>query len=168
MDDAEKELLSSPIFRNLIISNDATTTGVLINFNRDSEYEYLIKERDRLRDLDRLSNEDIEKLEKINEEYEISKKNFDNERHNNINEVRKLIKKFDSDDLEVHLGGVSMIADDTITFVKNDIFIFGIGAIIFILIVLFIVFKNPLWMFACISNCLASLFDLTPICSLSI
>ena len=50
-----------------------------------------------------------------------------------------------------------MIADDTISFVKNDIIVFGLGALIFILIVLYIVFKNPLWMFVCISNCLASL-----------
>ena len=57
----------------------------------------------------------------------------------------------------MHLGGVSMIADDTITYVKNDIVVFGFGALVFILAVLFIVFKNPLWMLACISNCLASL-----------
>ena len=57
----------------------------------------------------------------------------------------------------MHLGGVSMIADDTITYVKNDIVVFGFGALIFILAVLFIVFKNLLWMLACISNCLASL-----------
>ena len=57
----------------------------------------------------------------------------------------------------MHLGGVSMIADDTITYVKNDIIVFGFGALVFILAVLFIVFKNPLWMLACISNCLASL-----------
>jgi hypothetical protein len=50
-----------------------------------------------------------------------------------------------------------MIADDTITYVKNDIIVFGFGALVFILAVLFIVFKNPLWMLACISNCLASL-----------
>ena len=57
----------------------------------------------------------------------------------------------------MHLGGVSMIADDTITYVKNDIVVFGFGALVFILAVLFIVFRNPLWMLACISNCLASL-----------
>ena len=49
------------------------------------------------------------------------------------------------------------MTDDTITFVKNDIVVFGFGALVFILAVLFIVFKNPLWMLACISNCLASL-----------
>ena len=41
-----------------------------------------------------------------------------------------------------------MIADDTITFVKKDIAIFGIGAILFILIVLFLVLKIQFgWLF---------------------
>ena len=47
-----------------------------------------------------------------------------------------------------------MIANDTIAFVKNDIIIFGIGSFIFILIVLYLVFRSPLWMIACIANCI--------------
>ena len=58
------------------------------------------------------------------------------------------ISKFSNNNLKMHLGGVSMIADDTITFVKNDIIVFGIGALLFILIVLYIVFKTP---FGCLS-----------------
>ena len=50
-----------------------------------------------------------------------------------------------------------MIADDTITYVKNDILVFGVGALLFILIVLYIVFRKPIWMFVCISNCISAL-----------
>ena len=78
---------------------------------------------------------------------DVVKKTFDQERHSNINEIRNIIDFFSNNELKIHLGGVSMIADDTITFVKNDIMIFGIGALLFILLVLFIIFKNPLWMF---------------------
>ncbi len=155
--DAENELLNSPIFKNLIISEDATSTGVLVNFKKNTRYEFLINERDRLRDLVNPSKNDLDTLNQIMNEYEIIKKDFDKERHENINEIRKIIEKFSSNNLKIHLGGVSMIADDTISFVKNDIIIFGIGAIVFILIVLFLVFKNPLWMFVCVSNCIASL-----------
>ena len=154
--DAEKELLNSPIFKNLIISEDASSTAVLINFKKDEKHELLIQERERLRNLDEPSKEDIDNLKRINLDYQISKKNFDEKRHNNISEIRKIINTFENK-LDMHLGGVSMIADDTITYVKNDIVVFGFGALVFILAVLFIVFKNPLWMLACISNCLASL-----------
>ncbi len=155
--DAEKELLNSPIFKSLIISEDATSTGVLINFKRNIDHENLLKERDRLRNLKKYTIEDKNNLKKTNLAYEISKKSFDKVRHENINEIRHIISQFSNSKLIIHLGGVSMIADDTISFVKNDIIVFGFGALIFILLVLFIVFKNPLWMLTCISNCLAAL-----------
>ncbi|MBS30788.1 MAG: hypothetical protein CMG39_06485 [Candidatus Marinimicrobia bacterium] len=157
LDEAEKELLNSPIFKNLILSEDATSTGVIINFKKDERYDFLINERDRLKSINQPSKDELIELDTINLEYEASKKNFDKKRHKNINEIRDIINIFSANNLEMHLGGVSMIADDTITFVKNDIIVFGLGAFIFILIVLFFVFKNPLWMFVCISNCLASL-----------
>ena len=155
--DAEKELIESPIFKNLIISEDAKSTGLLINFKKDKDYENLVKEQDRLRSLITFTDEEANLLKKIKQDYNIAKKKFDKQRHDNIEEIREIIKTFSSNNLQIHLGGVSMIADDTITFVRNDIIIFGIGALIFILIVLYIVFKNPLWMLTCISNCLASL-----------
>ena len=64
INEAEKELLSSPIFKNLIISEDASTTGVLINFKRDLDHEYLVNERDRLRSLQNFP-EDINNLKKL-------------------------------------------------------------------------------------------------------
>ena len=38
-----------------------------------------------------------------------------------------------------------MIADDTISYVKKDIFVFGISVTFFLIIVLFIIFKNIKW-----------------------
>ena len=157
LEDAEKELLDSPIFRNLIISEDSTSTGVIINFKRNLQHEFLVKERDRINALQKLTQTELLERENVNLEYKISKKKYDFERHENINEIRNIIQSYSHDNLEIHLGGVAMIADDTITFVKNDIIIFGLAALIFILIVLYIVFRSPIWMFVCISNCIASL-----------
>ena len=164
--DAEEELKESPIFKNLIISSDGTSTGVLINFKISEKYLSLINERNMLKDIINPSKEEISYLNIINKEYNEQKKYYDLQRHNNINEVRSIIKNFSNTDLIINLGGVSMIADDTITFVKNDIVIFGIGALLFILIVLYIVFRNPIWMFVCVSNCLASLIIMIGIVSL--
>ena len=155
--DAENELIKSPIFKNLIISEDATSTGVLINFKRDREFDRIVNERARLLDLENNTSINRSYKKAIETEYEEIKKNFDNSRHENIREIRSIIKTFDKSGLTIHLGGVSMIADDTISFVKNDIIVFGIGAFIFILIVLFIVFKKFTWMLVCIFNCIATL-----------
>ena len=49
--DAEIELLNSPIFKNLIISEDATTTGLLINLKKNLEFDAIVNERIRLNEL---------------------------------------------------------------------------------------------------------------------
>ena len=124
----------------------------------------MIREKDRLNNIKNISQQDIINLNNI--EYDESKRIFDLKRHQNIEEIRNIIAQYGNKGVNIHLGGVSMIADDTITFVKNDIVVFGIGAIIFILIVLFIIFKNPIWMFACITNCFVSLIIMVGIVSI--
>ena len=57
----------------------------------------------------------------------------------------------------MHLGGIPMIADDTITFVKNDMMVFGFGVLIFILLVLYLIFRSPIWIAIALSNCTVSL-----------
>ncbi len=166
LSDAEKELVDSPIFKNLIVSEDATTTGLLINFNNDERYNYIIKERTKLKELDSLSQLEFDYLQKIELEYNDRKQRFDKERNRNIGEIRNIIDTFKNEGLKIHLGGVSMIADDTISFVKKDIIIFGFGALIFILIVLYVIFQKPSWMIVCISNCLSSLIVMIGIVSL--
>tara|TARA_B100000579_G_C22842968_1_gene862657 strand:+ start:423 stop:2837 length:2415 start_codon:yes stop_codon:yes gene_type:complete len=151
--EAEKEILESPIFKNLILSEDATTTGIIVYFKENKEYQNLIKERDSLKNKEILNNSDKEKKIIIENKYQNEKKLVDAERHLNITEIRKIIDNFNTSSIEMHLGGVSMIADDTISFVKNDILIFGIGAFIFILLVLYFIFRNITWMFVSIANC---------------
>ena len=45
----------------------------------------------------------------------------------------------------LHLGGVPMIADDMITFVRNDLVVFGIGVAVFLVIVLGLIFRAARW-----------------------
>ena len=49
-----------------------------------------------------------------------------------------------------------MIADDMMSFIKNDIIIFGFGVLIFILATLWIVFKKIVWIIVPISSCFFS------------
>ena len=88
--EAEKELLNSPIFKDLILSEDRSTTGILINFKKDFEHEFLIKEKDRLNSLEILSKEDKVKLKNIIFMRKV--RNYDRTRHKNINEIRAIIE----------------------------------------------------------------------------
>ena len=163
---AEAEIQKSEIFKDLIISSDLTSTAILVNFKRDLKYEALQKERFNLSYAKNLSSEEIENKKHINDLYNQQKQIFDALRHQNLIEIRELISSFDDSGLKLHLGGISMIADDTISFVKNDIIFFGLGALIFILILLYLVFRSPLWMLFCVANCFAALTIMTGLVSL--
>ena len=147
--DAEEELKKSPIFRELVISEDGSTSAILINLRENERLNKLIKLRS-----EKLSND---KREIINQEYENIKKTNDKKRSQNIFEIRNLIKEFSNQGIEMHLGGIPMIADDTITFVKNDMMVFGFGVLFFILLVLYLIFRSPIWIAIALSNCIFSL-----------
>ena len=54
-----------------------------------------------------------------------------------------------------------MIADDMMTFIKNDIVFFGLGVLLFIIITLWFVFKKLIWIIVPISSCLFSVIIMT-------
>ena len=153
----EKEFTESPIFSELIISKDGTTSGIIINLKENRDFVDISKNRNDLKSLNNLTKSQKKKLSLIEKEYERLKKEIDLDRSSNIKEIRDLILNYNSQDFKLRLGGVSMIADDTISYVKNDIIIFGFGILLFIVLILYLVFRNFLWIFICLSNCLYAL-----------
>ncbi|MDA9838479.1 MMPL family transporter, partial [Candidatus Pelagibacter sp.] len=57
---------------------------------------------------------------------------------------------------KIYLGGIPMIADDMMTFIKNDIVVFGLGVLLFIIATLWFVFRKLIWIIVPISSCLFS------------
>ena len=54
-----------------------------------------------------------------------------------------------------------MIADDMMSFIKNDIIVFGIGVLAFIIATLWFVFKKIIWIVIPISSCVFSVIIMT-------
>ena len=129
------EIVSSPVFRNFVISEDGKTSGIIVNLKKSEE----------LKDLSNKSFEEIEKY----------KDNLKKQNHQNILEIRDVIKSYE-DIGEIHLGGIPMIADDMMSFIKSDIIVFGIGVLIFIIGTLWFVFRKIIWIIVPISSCLFS------------
>ena len=82
--------------------------------------------------------QEILKAEKINyknfiNEYEEYKNLYNVRNHQNIEEIRDVINKY-GENAKIHLGGIPMIADDMMGFIKRDIVVFGIGVFIFIIL----------------------------------
>ena len=91
---AKEEILSSPIFKDLILSQDGETTALLINLERNQKFYDLIKERDRLRSekkLGKLDDGGEGNLKKVINEYEALNEKLNNQRHQNIIEVRSIL-----------------------------------------------------------------------------
>ena len=130
-----KEILSSPVFRNFVISENGKTSGIIVN----------IKKSQKLENIDNLTKEEIE-----NWKDKIKKKN-----HENILEIRQIIQSYD-DVGKIYLGGIPMIADDMMTFIKSDIIVFGLGVFLFIIATLWFVFRKLIWVIVPISSCLFS------------
>jgi len=113
---AKEEFLTSPLYSKSLVSEDFTTTAILINLHTG-----------------------------------LSK----DENHHNIVNIRKIIQNFENNG-KLHLGGVSMIADDMIEFVKNDLQTFGIVVFLILIAVLFILFRKIKWILIPIGICTVS------------
>ena len=129
------EILNSPVFRNFVISEDGKTTGIIINIKKD----------EKLKEFEGKSKNEIENYKDT-----IKKKN-----HKNIIQIREIIKTYNHVG-KIHLGGIPMIADDMMSFIKNDIIVFGIGVLLFIIATLWFVFRKLVWIIVPISSCFFS------------
>ncbi len=56
-------------------------------------------------------------------------------------------------DAQLFLGGISMIADDLISFIRKDLKIFGLGVLFFLIVVLGFIFRNKRWVILPILCC---------------
>ena len=149
---AKKEILESPIFKNLIVSEDGQLTSLIVNLKRDEQFVELLRKRNDLRAKEKLKIEEEKELKKILVEYDKRKRNLKKINHQNIAAIREVIKEF-TDTGEIHLGGVPMIADDMIEFIKSDLVNFGVGVFLFIIITLIVVFRELRWVALPLLNC---------------
>ena len=154
---AEEEILSSPIYKNLIISEDGETTALQVTFKNNKELTELSKIKTSLitKELqDEMSEEESVYLEKVKKEYEQLKYMHDENMHNMLINIRLIKTNFENDhDVEIRMGGIPMIADDMIGYVKSDLINFGVGVFIFIVTTLIIIFRDLKWVILPLLSC---------------
>ena len=90
------------------------------------------------------SKTEKKKYKEFIKEYENYKNLYNKRNHQNITEIREIINKY-GENAKIHLGGIPMIADDMMSYIKSDILVFGIGVFIFIIITLWFIFRNIKW-----------------------
>ncbi|MDC3308497.1 MMPL family transporter [Candidatus Pelagibacter sp.] len=134
-----KEILNSPVFRNFVISEDGKTSGIIVYIKKDE-----------LKDIENKSVQEVEDYKDT-----LKKKN-----HENISQIRGIIKSY-GDVGKIYLGGIPMITDDMMSFIKSDIIVFGLGVLLFIIATLWFIFRKLIWIIVPISSCFFSVLIMT-------
>ena len=152
------EILNSPIYKNYVISEDGKTSGIVVYLKKDERLSEYIKVKDKYFNQSietGLSKEEKNNYKNFLIEYEEYKNLYNLRNHQNITEIRDVISKY-GDNAKIHLGGIPMIADDMMSFIKSDIVVFGIGVFIFIVLTLWFIFKNLKWVMMPLLGCATS------------
>lgn len=141
---AKNELRDSPIYRNLLVNPDLTTTALQVDLVRDQRYAELLQARNQLReirDLSGLSDEQSKALKQASAIFRDYNRDYNTRRHLIIRHIREVMDQHRGP-AELYLGGVPMIADDMITYVSNDIVTFGAGVVLFLIGSLAVLFRR--------------------------
>jgi predicted RND superfamily exporter protein len=150
-----EEILNSPIYRDYVISADGKTSGIVVYLKQDKKLNEFIKSKNNYFNLElegNLNQSQKKERDIFNNEYDDYRNTYNQKNHQNINEIREVIKKY-TVNAEVHLGGLPMITDDMMSFIKSDIVVFGIGVFIFIIITLWLIFKKIKWVVIPLTGC---------------
>ena len=152
------EIINSPIYKNYVISEDGKTSGIVVYLKKDERLAEYIKLKDKYfvqSNENSLSKEENKNYKKFIKEYEDYKNLYNTRNNQNISEIRDVISKYGLN-AKIHLGGIPMIANDMMSYIKNDIVVFGIGVFIFIVLTLWFIFRNLKWVLMPLLGCATS------------
>ncbi len=155
---ARSELRRSPLYQNLLVSSDLKTTGLLVYLSEDDAYRDLLEHRNELQQKKAsgpLTPAERAELKSVIGQCRQHKDEMRRRRHQDIMAIRNIMDNYRRD-AELFLGGVSMIADDMITFIKSDLKVFGIGILLFLILMLFIIFRRIRWICLPLLCCVVS------------
>jgi hypothetical protein len=152
---AKIEFKNSPLYQNLLVSPDLKTTALLIYLPIDEIYRDLLARRNGFQGKKAagpLTALEAVEFRNVTEQFRNHRDKMRKVRHQDIAEIRSIMDKY-REDAQLFLGGVSMIADDLISFIKNDLKVFGLGVLFFLILTLGIIFKKIRWIFLPILCC---------------
>ncbi|RYY04965.1 MAG: RND family transporter [Gammaproteobacteria bacterium] len=155
---AKQEFLTSPIYRNMLLSPDGKTTALLMNLDVNNHSIELVRKRDALRakrDAESLTKEEQAELKQVSAEYlklRTEAAAVDSQR---VEVVRGIAEKYRGN-AEIFLGGVTMITSDMLTYIKSDLVVFGAVLVVFIILVLAIIFRQWRFIILPLLTCLTS------------
>ena len=152
---AKEEFISSPIYKDNLVSSDFTTTSIVINLKADVKGIKLRDERNKLRvkqSKNIINESELKKLKIIENTYKSYKNKSKIQNEETITSIRNIIKPYQKEEV-IFLGGLNMITNDVVNFVKNDLKIFGFSILLFLVISLVTIFRQLRWVLIPLITC---------------
>lgn len=131
---ARTEILQSPFYRDNIISKDGKSTAFIIYLGTDFYHLALLDSR-----ANALNSSQKAQIQDELESYQERLKIQNKER---LNAIRAVIAKYEAQTNGLYLGGVSMIADDMISYIKADLLVYGVSLTLLLSLVLWLFFRK--------------------------
>ena len=162
---AKQEIIHNPIYRDLIISRDGSTTAMQIVLRGNDEYDSLITDRyrilDTLKSKEPITNEtkkllqdDLDSINKRISELNDNESNFNSSL---VSEIRSILD-LHRNNATLYLGGPAMITSDMMEYIRSDLIVFGVAVASVFAIMLFLFFGNIWFVILPISNAFLTTF----------
>ena len=162
---AKQEIINNPIYRDLIISKDGSTTAMQIVLRGSDEYDSLITDRyrilDTLKSKEPITNEtktllqdDLDIINKRISELNDKESNFNTSL---VSEIRSILD-LNRNNATLYLGGPAMITSDMMEYIRSDLVVFGVAVASVFAIMLILFFGNIWFVILPISNAFLTTF----------
>jgi len=163
--EAKQEIINNPIYRDLIISKDGSTTAMQIVLRGNNEYDSLITDRyqilDTLKSKEPITNETKtllqDNLDSINKRISELNDNESNFNSSLVSEIRSILD-LHRNNATLYLGGPAMITSDMMEYIRSDLVVFGVAVASVFAIMLFLFFGNIWFVILPISNAFLTTF----------
>lgn len=150
-----REFTTSPIYADLLVSRDGLISAVQINLYRDELYFELLDAREALRskrNSENLSASQRRELESIEAAFKIRSAVVLERDQLLVQNVRKIAAQY-TGHARLFVGGVPMIAADMVSFVSNDLVVFGSAILGIMMVALAIIFRRVRWVVIPLVTC---------------
>ena len=147
------EFLNSPFYKNSLVSSDFKTTALLLTLEPNSRYNEFIASITALENTLKTAENNATAKTLLKEQRAAFKAYRDELRiaeHEQIAQIRQ--DEFPSSQL--FLGGINMIADDMIAFVRSDLATYGLATLLLCSLCLFVYYLQLRYVFLAIFICL--------------
>lgn len=163
------EFLSSPFYKNSLVSSDFKTTALLLTLESNSRYNEFIASITELENTLKNAENNATAKTLLKEQRAAFKAYRDELRiaeHEQIAQIRQVIAKYNQNSQsriphqdkdsssQLFLGGINMIADDMIAFVRSDLITYGLATLLLCSLCLFVYYLQLRYVFLAIFICL--------------